>query len=73
MGGPGSGTYTTISKAWDLADHADLLLRQAERALYDPSSSLTQEWVDSQRAELSKLQDQLKSAILRERKSDGKT
>lgn len=67
MGGPGSGNYSVISKGWDIIERFQQFLASLERAQYDPAKSMPPDYVDKERQELRKLQDQFRSAIDRER------
>lgn len=67
MGGNGSGRFSSTSKAWDVFEFADALLRYLDRSLYDEDSKITAEWIIEQRAKFETLNKQFKAALERER------
>lgn len=65
MGGDGSGRYSIVSKSFDIVDAYWTTLNYCERSLYDGTKKITAEWIDTEKQNLRRLQDQFRMAVER--------
>jgi len=69
MGAEGSGCDTATSQTWDILDFMWATLNRLERSIFAEHPLLTREWIETTKADLQRLQGQLKDALERERSS----